>query len=289
VVASKKPARQGKRTGKPTRARRPLPRDPVVLRRTHAALHQFTELLEDWLDRALPAARARQLGQLRYVLQACRYLQQYVGGTPKQAVEAPVEKPSGLKIKPDLPNGLKQVDAEALAACINDMAKSANALAPFEGQPFKRKPVVIGNRWERAKARRRATAPKPTAEEAALAALEQQAQELLGVFREAVSRFSERLGSTAPRRTSAKTEPGASLTPPQLAKRLGVKRDKVRDWIKSGQLLATNVAKRPGGRPRYRIREDDVREFERKRKGGASPAPPRKRRKKSDDGVIEFF
>jgi len=99
-AASKKPARQDT----PGKARQPLPRGPVVLRRTHAALHQFTELLEDWLDRALQAARARQLGQLRYVLQACRYLQQYVGGTPKQAVEAPVEKPSGLKIKPDLPN-----------------------------------------------------------------------------------------------------------------------------------------------------------------------------------------
>jgi len=68
-----------------------------------------------------------------------------------------------------------------------------------------------------------------------------------------------------------------------------VKRDKVRDWIKSGQLLATNVAKRPDGRPRYRISEEAIQDFEKKRKGGASPAPPRKRRKKPDDGVIEFF
>jgi excisionase family DNA binding protein len=289
VAKSKKSAGQSKGTGQRAGRGSPLPHDPDVLKRVHAALHEFTERLEGWLHRAVPAARARQLGPLRHVLQACRYLQRYVGDAPKDNTAPSIEKPSGLKVKPDLYIGLKQVDAEALAACIDELAESADALAPFEGQPFRRKPVVIGDHRERAKARRKAAAAKPTVEDATLAVLDEQAQELVAVFRAAASRFSKQLESIAPRRDQAKAKAGASLTPPQLAKQLGVKPDKVRTWIKSGQLAATNVAKKPGGRPRYRISEAAIEEFERKRQGAAPPTPARKRRMKSDDRVTKFF
>jgi excisionase family DNA binding protein len=49
------------------------------------------------------------------------------------------------------------------------------------------------------------------------------------------------------------------LTPVQLARELGVKPDKVRGWIKTGQLKAANVG--DASRPRFRIRRIDFNEF----------------------------
>ena len=48
-------------------------------------------------------------------------------------------------------------------------------------------------------------------------------------------------------------EKSDSLTPPQVARRLGVNPDKVLSWIRSGELSAVNVTTKPGGRPKYRI------------------------------------
>ena len=48
-------------------------------------------------------------------------------------------------------------------------------------------------------------------------------------------------------------EKSESLTPPQVAKRLGVNPDKVLHWIRKGELHAVNVTVKPGGRPKYRI------------------------------------
>ena len=43
------------------------------------------------------------------------------------------------------------------------------------------------------------------------------------------------------------------LTPPQVAKMMGVKPDKILYWIHTGQLPAVNVAKKEGGRPQYAV------------------------------------
>ena len=43
------------------------------------------------------------------------------------------------------------------------------------------------------------------------------------------------------------------LTPPQVAKMIGVKPDKILYWIHTGQLPAVNVAKKEGGRPQYAV------------------------------------
>ena len=80
----------------------------------------------------------------------------------------------------------------------------------------------------------------------------------------------------------------ALLTPPQVAERFGVSPDKVRAWIASGELAATNVATRPSGRPRWRISAAALAAFEAARQGERPTPKPRRRRKRQPD-VIQFF
>lgn len=78
------------------------------------------------------------------------------------------------------------------------------------------------------------------------------------------------------------------LTPPQLARRLGVSPDKVVGWIRRGELRAVNVADRPTGRPRWRINPADVATFEARRTAQVAPKVQRGRRQQ-DTTVVEFF
>ncbi len=68
------------------------------------------------------------------------------------------------------------------------------------------------------------------------------------------------------------------LTPPVLARRLGVDVHKILSWITSGELTAINCATRPAGRPRWRITEEAVAEFARRRSSAPAPRQPRRRR-----------
>jgi excisionase family DNA binding protein len=79
------------------------------------------------------------------------------------------------------------------------------------------------------------------------------------------------------------------LTPPQVAKHLGLSRDKVLGWIRSGELPAINAATKQGGRPRYLVARKDVTAFQARR--SALPPPPPSPRKKppKQDGIIEFY
>lgn len=54
-------------------------------------------------------------------------------------------------------------------------------------------------------------------------------------------------------------------TPPRLARRYGVSVDKVVRWILAGELEALNLATSPSGRPRYKITEEAIQAFERRR------------------------
>jgi hypothetical protein len=57
-----------------------------------------------------------------------------------------------------------------------------------------------------------------------------------------------------------------TVTPPELARRWRVKPERVCLWIKSGELRAFDVSSQPGvGRPRYRIPQDAIIEFENRR------------------------
>lgn len=80
------------------------------------------------------------------------------------------------------------------------------------------------------------------------------------------------------------------LTPPQVAKRLGIEASKVRAWIESKRLRAVNIAENDGigRRPRWRVRLSDLEEFLAARE--AAPAKPVDRRRKKKHGrVIEFI
>lgn len=77
------------------------------------------------------------------------------------------------------------------------------------------------------------------------------------------------------------------LTPPQIARRWGVKAEKVRTLIKAGELRAIDLATKRGGRPRYRVHEADLLVFERRRE--VRPLPKTQRRKRARADVIEFF
>lgn len=72
------------------------------------------------------------------------------------------------------------------------------------------------------------------------------------------------VGGTAKQVKSSQSDP-AWLTPPQLAKQLGVQAEKVLGWIRSGELRAVNVADRACRRPRWRISAEAIEEFFRRR------------------------
>jgi hypothetical protein len=82
--------------------------------------------------------------------------------------------------------------------------------------------------------------------------------------------------------------PETALTPPQLARLWGCKPDTIRALIDSSQLRAVNIAKKPGGRPRWRITPSAICEFENARAAKPKVLPARRRRKKQAD-VINFF
>jgi hypothetical protein len=78
------------------------------------------------------------------------------------------------------------------------------------------------------------------------------------------------------------------MTPPELARMWRISPDKVLAWIHSGELRATNMAARLGGRARYRIDWTDAVEFE-ERRAVQPPAKTPRRRQKPSGNVIEFF
>ena len=79
-----------------------------------------------------------------------------------------------------------------------------------------------------------------------------------------------------------------TLTPPELARRWRVKPERVIVWIKSGELRAFDVSSRPGvGKPRYRIPQDAIIEFEKSRSAAQVKTTRRRRQQPAD--VIEYF
>jgi len=78
------------------------------------------------------------------------------------------------------------------------------------------------------------------------------------------------------------------LTPPQAARILGVGADKIHLWIRSGELVAADLASPGSTRPRYRIHPDDLAAFEKSRT--VRPVPQnRRRRQRAAAGITEFY
>ena len=77
------------------------------------------------------------------------------------------------------------------------------------------------------------------------------------------------------------------LTPPTIARRLGVKSATVSGWIVSGQLRGVNLAAAGCSRPRFKVDPADLAIFLNRRAAGTQPKVTRRRRK--DEGVIQYF
>jgi excisionase family DNA binding protein len=80
----------------------------------------------------------------------------------------------------------------------------------------------------------------------------------------------------------------STLSVHDLCERYGVSEHTVLGWIRSGELRAVNVGRRPGGKkPRWRITAEALAAFELART--PTPSLPRTRRRKRPAGVIEFY
>jgi excisionase family DNA binding protein len=72
-----------------------------------------------------------------------------------------------------------------------------------------------------------------------------------------------------------------------VQRRYGVSEHTVLAWIRSGELRAVNVGRRPGAKkPRWRISQAALESFEARRT--PTPPAPRKRRQRPAD-VVEFY
>lgn len=80
-----------------------------------------------------------------------------------------------------------------------------------------------------------------------------------------------------------------TVTPPEYAKRLGVKPSKVLTWIRHGELRAVNVATNLSGRPRWKIPTNAIVEFEARRAAKPAPTTGTPRRRRRDPQIIKFF
>ena len=91
---------------------------------------------------------------------------------------------------------------------------------------------MLGSPREKAETRKKLRAEARLAAEkgpegVGLAALEQASSNLVDLFRNLAAQLAARFGRAAPRRKAAKDETPAVLTPPKLAKQLGVSTDKI--------------------------------------------------------------
>lgn len=71
----------------------------------------------------------------------------------------------------------------------------------------------------------------------------------------------------------------AGLTVREVARRYRVGEDKVRAWIRRGELRAINTATVLCSRPRFVIPPEAITEFERRRTVAPPKSPPRRRRR----------
>lgn len=78
-----------------------------------------------------------------------------------------------------------------------------------------------------------------------------------------------------------------AITPPTLARRWGVHPEKIWHWIRTGELRAINVALSTNTRPRWRITEEAVAEFESVR--SSQPKIRSTRRRKPLPQELQWF
>ena len=79
----------------------------------------------------------------------------------------------------------------------------------------------------------------------------------------------------------------SGFTVSEVARRYRVSADKVRGWIKAGELHAINTAALLCGRPRWVVTSDALADFEKKRQSG--PAPKTQRRRRCHQAQVDFY
>jgi excisionase family DNA binding protein len=77
------------------------------------------------------------------------------------------------------------------------------------------------------------------------------------------------------------------LTVTEVARRFRVSADKVRTWIKRGELRAVNTADRRCRRPRFIVPVEALSDFERRRAAATPEAPKPPRRKRTN--AVDFY
>jgi transposase len=85
-------------------------------------------------------------------------------------------------------------------------------------------------------------------------------------------------------RCAVTADPG--LTVRDVAKRLRVSEDKIRIWIRRGELRAINTSATACARPRFVIPPEALLEFEQRRAATPPPKPPRRRRQ---PGLVDYY
>jgi hypothetical protein len=127
--------------------------------------------------------------------------------------------------------------------------------------------------------------------EARLIELDAEASALRVLFRSARARKTPRDVADAPARSPRRKRTGAmssTFSVRDLSKRYCVSEHTILNWIRAGELQAVNVGRLPGAKkPRWRITQEALDQFEAQRTPTPAPLPPR-RRKRPTEG-IEFY
>jgi hypothetical protein len=87
--------------------------------------------------------------------------------------------------------------------------------------------------------------------------------------------------------TPPEVTPRYGFTVADLAKRYRVSPDKVRAWIKRGELPAVNTASAVCRKPRFVVLPDAVAAFEQRR--GVAPPTPKPQRRRRRPEFIDFY
>ena len=83
--------------------------------------------------------------------------------------------------------------------------------------------------------------------------------------------------------------PTRYMSPPEVARLLGVGETKVLGWVKSGELAAVNLAAKTLGRPRYRISPQALDDFLAGRQANPPEEAPARPRLRKAVGWIERY
>jgi excisionase family DNA binding protein len=81
--------------------------------------------------------------------------------------------------------------------------------------------------------------------------------------------------------------PARGLTVAEVARRYRVSPDKVRGWIRRGEMAAVNTSGVRSRKPRFVVPPEALERFERRHSAAAPPKPQQRRRRRA--AAVDFF